>query len=128
MKVGVKRFGEKGIKYFVLTRNDIAMKSVTATYMLNDSIGYIRIKNFGERTYAEMLTSLQQLNLQGADRLVIDLRDNSGGYLESAVQMAEEFLKKNQLVVYTQGRKSPRREYRSRGKGSYQQNSIGSAH
>ena len=98
MKVGVKRFGEKGIKYFVLTRNDIAMKSVTATYMLNDSIGYIRIKNFGERTYAEMLTSLQQLNLQGADRLVIDLRDNSGGYLESAVQMAEEFLRKNQLL------------------------------
>lgn len=120
VKVGVKRFGEKDIKYFVLTRNDIAMKSVTATYMLNDSIGYIRIKNFGERTYAEMLTSLQQLNLQGADKLVIDLRDNSGGYLESAVQMAEEFLRKNQLIVYTQGRKSPRREYRSRGKGSYQ--------
>lgn len=120
VKVGVKRFGEKDIKYFVLTRNDIAMKSVTATYMLNDSIGYIRIKNFGERTYAEMLTSLQQLNLQGADKLVIDLRDNSGGYLESAVQMAEEFLLKNQLIVYTQGRKSPRREYRSRGKGSYQ--------
>ncbi len=121
MKVGVKRFGEKDIKYFVLTRNDIAMKSVTATYMLNDSIGYIRIKNFGERTYAEMLTSLQQLNLQGADKLVIDLRDNAGGYLESAVQMAEEFLRKDQLIVYTQGRKSPRREYRSRGKGSYQQ-------
>lgn len=120
VKVGVKRFGEKDIKYFVLTRNDIAMKSVTATYMLNDSIGYIRIKNFGERTYAEMLTSLQQLNMQGADKLVIDLRDNSGGYLESAVQMAEEFLRKNQLIVYTQGRKSPRREYRSRGKGSYQ--------
>ena len=120
VKVGVKRFGEKDIRYFVLTRNDIAMKSVTATYMLNDSIGYIRIKNFGERTYAEMLTSLQQLNLQGADKLVIDLRDNSGGYLESAVQMAEEFLRKNQLIVYTQGRKSPRREYRSRGKGSYQ--------
>ena len=81
----------------------------------------MRIKNFGERTYAEMLASLQQLNLQGADHLVIDLRDNSGGYLESAVQMAEEFLKKDQLVVYTEGRKSPRKEYRSRGKGSYQQ-------
>ena len=121
VKIGIKRFGEKNIKYFVLTRNDIPMKSISATYMLNDSIGYIRIKNFGERTYAEMLSSLQQLNLQGADKLVIDLRDNSGGYLESAVQMAEEFLKKNQLVVYTQGRKSPRREYRSRGKGSYQQ-------
>ena len=120
VKIGVKRFGEKNVKYFVLTRNDIAMKSISATYMLNDSIGYIRIKNFGERTYAEMLTALQQLNLQGADKLVIDLRDNSGGYLESAVHMTEEFLKKDQLIVYTQGRKSPRREYRSRGKGSYQ--------
>lgn len=121
VKIGVRRFGEKGIKYFLLTRGDITMKSITATYMLDDSTGYMRIKNFGERTYAEMLASLQQLNLQGADHLVIDLRDNSGGYLESAVQMAEEFLKKDQLVVYTEGRKSPRKEYRSRGKGSYQQ-------
>lgn len=121
VKIGVKRFGEKNIKYFVLTRNDIAMKSISATYMLNDSTGYIKIKNFGERTYAEMLSSLQQLTLQGADNLVIDLRDNTGGYLESAVQMAEEFLKKDQLIVYTQGRKSPRKEYRSREKGSYQQ-------
>lgn len=121
VKIGVRRFGEKETKYFILTRGDITMKSITATYMLDDSTGYMRIKNFGERTYAEMLASLQQLNLQGADHLVIDLRDNSGGYLESAVQMAEEFLKKNQLVVYTEGRKSPRKEYRSRGKGSYQQ-------
>ena len=121
VKIGVRRFGEKDTKYFILTRGDITMKSITATYMLDDSTGYMRIKNFGERTYAEMLASLQQLNLQGADHLVIDLRDNSGGYLESAVQMAEEFLKKDQLVVYTEGRKSPRKEYRSRGKGSYQQ-------
>ena len=78
VKIGIKRFGEKDIKYFVLTRNDIPMKSISATYMLNDSIGYIRIKNFGERTYAEMLSSLQQLTLQGAEKLFIDLRDNSG--------------------------------------------------
>ena len=76
------------------------MKSISATYMLNDSIGYIRVKNFGERTYAEMLSSLQQLNLQGADKLVIDLRDNSGGYLESAVQMAEEFFEKKTNLLY----------------------------
>ncbi len=120
VKIGIRRFGEKKTKSFILTRSDITTKSISATYMLDDSTGYIRIKNFGERTYAEMLASLQQLNLQGADHLVIDLRDNVGGYLESAVLMAEEFLKKNQLIVYTQGRKSPRKEYRSRGKGSYQ--------
>ena len=88
--------------------------------MLNNTTGYLRIKNFGERTYAEMIASLQQLTLQGADNLVIDLRDNTGGYLESAIQMAEEFLKKDQLIAYTEGRKSPRTEYRSKGKGSYQ--------
>ena len=120
VKIGVKRYGEKGVKMFTVTRGDIAVKSVSAAYMLNDTTGYIRIKSFGERTYAEMLAALQTLNIQGADHLVIDLRDNGGGILESAVQMANEFLPKNRLIVYTQGRKSPRVNYRSDGKGSYQ--------
>ena len=120
VKIGVKRYGEKGVKMFTVTRGDIAVKSVSAAYMLNDTTGYIRIKNFGERTYAEMLAALQTLNIRGADHLVIDLRDNGGGILESAVQMSNEFLPKNRLIVYTQGRKSPRVNYRSDGKGSYQ--------
>lgn len=120
VKIGVKRYGEKGVKMFTVTRGDIAVKSVSAAYMLNDTTGYIRIKSFGERTYAEMLAALQTLNIRGADHLVIDLRDNGGGILESAVQMANEFLPKNRLIVYTQGRKSPRVNYRSDGKGSYQ--------
>lgn len=120
VKIGVQRYGSKEVKYFLVTRGDITTHSVSATYMLNDSTGYMRIKSFGERTYAEMINSLQQLTLQGADNIVIDLRDNTGGYLESAIQMADEFLKKDQLIVYTEGRKNPRREYRSRGKGSYQ--------
>lgn len=120
VKIGVKRYGEKRVKMFTVTRGDIAVKSVSATYMLNDTTGYIRIKSFGERTYAEMLAALQTLNIRGAAHLVIDLRDNGGGILESAVQMANEFLPKNHLIVYTQGRKSPRVNYRSDGKGSYQ--------
>ena len=120
VKIGVKRYGEKGVKMLTVTRGDIAVKSVSAAYMLNDTTGYIRIKNFGERTYAEMLAALQTLNIRGADHLVIDLRDNGGGILESAVQMSNEFLPKNRLIVYTQGRKSPRVNYRSDGKGSYQ--------
>ena len=120
VKIGVKRYGEKGVKMFTVTRGDITVKSVSAAYMLNDTTGYIRIKSFGERTYAEMLAALQTLNIRGADHLVIDLRDNGGGILESAVQMANEFLPKNRLIVYTQGRKSPRVNYRSDGKGSYQ--------
>jgi len=100
VKIGVKRYGEKGVKMFTVTRGDIAVKSVSAAYMLNDTTGYIRIKSFGERTYAEMLAALQTLNIRGADHLVIDLRDNGGGILESAVQMANEFLPKNRLIVH----------------------------
>lgn len=118
--IGVKRFGEKEVKVFTVTRGDISVKSISACYMINDTTGYIRVKSFGERTYAEMLSALQTLNIEGADHLIIDLRDNGGGILEAAVQMANEFLPKNRLIVYTQGRKSPRAEYRSNGKGSYQ--------
>lgn len=116
----MKRFGEKGVKVFTVTRGDISVNSISACYMINDTTGYIRVKSFGERTYAEMLSALQTLNIEGADHLIIDLRDNGGGILEAAVQMANEFLPKNRLIVYTQGRKSPRAEYRSNGKGSYQ--------
>ncbi len=120
VRIGILRYGEKNIRQFTVTRGDIPMKSISATYMLNDSVGYMRIKSFGEKTYAEMLASLQKLTILGADKLVIDLRDNTGGLLERAVQMANEFLPKNRLIVYTQGRKSPRAEYRTNGKGSYQ--------
>ena len=120
VKIGIKRFGEKNVKYFTLTRGDIITKSVSATYMLDETTGYMRIKNFGENTHGEMLASLTNLTVQGAKSLVIDLRDNTGGYLDSAVRMLEEFLKQNQLIVYTEGRKSPRKEYRCHGKGKYQ--------
>lgn len=120
VKIGVIRYGEKQVKYFTITRGDIAVSSVSAVYMLNDSTGYFRVKNFGERTYAEMLAALQQLNIEGATHLVVDLRDNGGGLLETAVQMANEFLPKNRLIVYTQGRKSPRQDYKSDGKGAFQ--------
>lgn len=120
VKIGITRYGEKSTKYFTVTRGDINTKSVTATYMLNDTTGYMRIKNFGEKTYAEMLASLQKLGTEGAQNLVIDLRDNTGGYMESAVQMANEFLPKNRIIVYTAGRRSPRQDYRSDGRGGFQ--------
>ena len=120
VNVGIVRYGENGIKQFTITRGDIVTHSITAVYMLDDSTGYMRIKNFGENTYGEMRAALAQLSMEGFTNLVIDLRDNNGGYLEAAVQMAEEFLSKNRLIVYTEGRKSPRQEFRSNGKGSYQ--------
>ncbi len=120
VKIGVLRYGSSKVQTFTVTRGEIPTKSVTAAYMLDDSTGYIRIKNFGENTYPEMLIALAKLSQQGFNNLCIDLRDNSGGYLSAAVNMANEFLADKKLIVYTQGRKSPRQEYRSDGKGSYQ--------
>ena len=120
VKLGILRYGEKKIRNIVVTRGEIPTKSVTATYMLNDKTGYIRIKNFGENTYAELLIALAQLSQQGFENLTIDLRGNTGGYLESAVQIANEFMPKGRLITYMEGRKSPRKEFRSDGRGSYQ--------
>lgn len=120
VKIGVQRFGHKDVLQFTVTRGDIPQRSIASTYMLDNHTGYIRIKNFGETTYAELLVSLATLAQQSVDNLIIDLRDNTGGYLDRAVQIANEFLPKNKLIVYTQGRKSPRQEYRSDGHGSYQ--------
>lgn len=120
VRIGVVRFGHKKPLEFTVTRGDIPQKSITASYMIDEKTGYIRIKNFGERTYPDLLIALAKLSTEGCKQLIIDLRDNTGGYLQSAVQMANEFLPKNKLMVYTQGRKSQRQEYLSDGKGSYQ--------
>ena len=120
VKIGVIRYGEKKVRQFTVTRGNIPQKSINAAYMLDDKTGYIKIKNFGENTYPEMLIALAKLSQDGFSNLVIDLRDNTGGYLKSAVQIANEFLPKNRLIVYTEGRKSPRQDYKSDGRGSYQ--------
>ena len=120
VKIGVVRYGEKGVLQFTVTRGDIPQKSISATYMLDDDTGYIKVKNFGENTYPELLIALARLSQEGFSNLVIDLRGNTGGYLASAVQMINEFLPKDRLIVYTEGRKSPRQEFRSDGRGSYQ--------
>ena len=120
VKLGIIRYGEKKVRHITITRGEIPTKSVTSCYMLNDETGYIKLKNFGENTYPELLIALAKLAQQGFNSLVIDLRGNTGGYLESAVQIANEFLSKGQLIVYTQGRAFPRQEYRSDGRGSYQ--------
>lgn len=120
VKLGILRYGEKQLRYITVTRGDIPQRSISATYMLDATTGYIKIKNFGENTYPEMLIALARLSQSNFQNLVIDLRGNTGGYLASAVQIVNEFLPKGCLIVYTQGRKSPRQEYRSDGRGSYQ--------
>ncbi|MGN1255554.1 MAG: S41 family peptidase [Bacteroidaceae bacterium] len=120
VKLGIVRHGSKGVTTFTVVRGDIPVVSVDAYYMLNDNTGYIRVKNFGEQTYAEMLVALAELNIEGMEGLVVDLRGNTGGYMHIAIQMANEFLPKNRLIVYTEGRKSPREEFNSDGRGTFQ--------
>ena len=120
VKLGIIRYGENKIHHITITRGEIPTKSVTACYMLDEECGYIKIRNFGENTYPELLIALAKLAQQGFSNLVIDLRGNTGGYLESAVQIANEFLSRGQLIVYTQGRAFPRQDYRADGRGSYQ--------
>ena len=118
--LGIRRGKGQKIRRYTVIRGEIPMRSVTATYMLDPTTGYIKVKNFGDKTYPELLIALAQLSQEGFEHLVIDLRGNTGGYLGSAVQMANEFLPKGRLVVYTEGRRSQRQEYRSDGRGSYQ--------
>ena len=118
--IGVLRYGHAKPISFTITRAEIPTKTVTACYMIDDNTGYIKIKNFGEKTYPEVLIALANLQQQGFENLVIDLRDNTGGLLQSAVQVANEFLPDKRLIVYTEGRRSPRQNYFSDGHGAYQ--------
>ena len=121
VKLGIKRHGTNDLQYFTVVRGDIPVVSVDAYFMMNDNkTGYIRVKNFGEQTYAEMLVALADLNMEGMEQVVVDLRGNRGGYMHIAIQMVNEFLPEGKLIVYTEGRKSPREEFFSDGRGSFQ--------
>ena len=121
VKLGIFRHGEKEILHFTIVRGDIPNKSIKAAYMIDDKFGYINIEKFSETTYPEMLISLAKLHQENCQGIIIDLRGNTGGYMEPAIQMVNEFLPKDKLIVYTEGRKFPRRNYTSNGTGSSQQ-------
>lgn len=121
VKLQVVRPGVKERLSFSISRGDVPIKSVDAVYMPNKNVGYIRISNFGDTTYPEFLAALAQLHQDGFSSLIIDLRGNLGGYMAPAVQIVNEFLPKDRLIVYTEGRKSPREDYYSDGRGAYQE-------
>lgn len=120
VRLTIVRSGEAKPLNFTVTRGDVPVQSIDLSYMLDAETGYIRIRSFGETTYAEWLAALAELSQQGLQRLIIDLRGNLGGYMAPAIQIANEFLAKGRLIVYTKGRKSPREEYTSDGRGTYQ--------
>ncbi len=120
VKLQVKRPGEAQLLSFSIVRGDVPVRSIDAVYMVDDATGYIRINNFGDTTYPEFIAALARLHQDGFKNLVIDLRGNLGGYMAPAVQIANEFLSKKRLIVYTLGRRSPREDYHSDGRGTYQ--------
>lgn len=120
VKLGVKRATEKNLLDFVITRGDIPQNTIDAAYMLSNDYGYIQISKFGRTTHVELLNAIAQLSHQNCKGIIIDLRDNTGGYMEAAVRMVNEFLPEGQLIVYAQGRKYPRMEDYANGTGSCQ--------
>ncbi len=120
VKLGVKRITEKELLDFVVTRGDIPQNTIDAAYMLSEDFGYIQISKFGRTTHVELLNAIAQLSHQNCKGMIIDLRENTGGYMEAAIRMVNEFLPEGKLIVYTQGRKYPRMEEYANGTGSCQ--------
>ncbi len=104
--------------HFTIQRDEIPVKSVDVAYMITPEIGYISVNKFGENTYVEFLTALASLKKQNAKKLIIDLRGNTGGFLEAAVNMLNELVADNTLLVYMEGAKHDRRDWISNGSGS----------
>ena len=128
VKLGVLRAGEPETLYFTITRGDIPVNSVDAKFIItpttNDKrpttkIGFVRVNKFGETTYREFLTALAELKAQGATCYIVDLRENSGGYMDQAIRMANEFLHRGDMIVYAEGRAYPRYEAKADGGGRF---------
>lgn len=118
VKLGIRRQGEKELLSFTIVRGDIPIRSIDAAYMITDKFGYVKINKFGETTYPELLIAMAKLGQHNCKGLIVDLRGNTGGYMAAAIQMVNEFLPRGRLIVYTEGRRYPREEYRSDGRGN----------
>ena len=130
VKLGILRAGEKEVLHFTVTRGDIPVHSVDAKFIidaeskfgiaaLDKKLGFVRVNKFGESTYNEFIKALNELKAQGATAYIIDLRENSGGYMDQAIRMANEFLQYGDMIVYSEGRAYPRYEAKANGSGRF---------
>jgi carboxyl-terminal processing protease len=120
VRIKILRNGYNELIPFEITRDKIPIYSVDVDYMVNDHTGFIRINNFAITTYDEFMKSLKELKSKGMTSLILDLRQNSGGVMESAIKIANQFLKDGEMIVYTKGRSQPRNEARATGKGEFE--------
>ncbi len=109
---------------FTITRGFIPLYSLDAGYMMDPETGYIRLSKFSESTYEEFMASLEKLKGEGLRELVLDLRDNGGGILDEAVEIADEFISGEKLIVYTEGKNNPRRDYKARRRGLFEEGKL----
>ena len=125
--IGVVRSGTPEVLSFTITRGKIPVYSVDAKFIIEEKgekIGFVRVNRFGENTYNEFMAALTSLKGQGATAYIVDLRENSGGYMDQAIKMANEFLEKGDLIVYSEGRAYPRFDARANGSGRFQRDSL----
>ncbi len=120
VNVGIKRVNREELIDFEIIRGNIPVYSVDVSYMVTDTIGYIKVSRFAKNTYHEFLTALAKLKSQNCQKLIIDFRGNSGGFLDVAINMSNEFLHKQNLIVYTEGKSSKRQNVFANGTGTCQ--------
>ena len=121
VRVRVLRRGVDGLLDYTITRDAIPTYSVDIAYMLDEKTGYLKLSKFSATTVSEFKNAVVNLSAQGMEQLVFDLRGNSGGYLAAAVDIADEFLPKGSLIVYTEGRNRPRNYMKARRRGMLEQ-------
>jgi len=124
VNVGIKRKGFKVPLAFSIIRGDIPIYSVDVNYMIDPTTGYIKVSRFGEQTYEEFMEGMKALDQQGMKNVIVDLRGNPGGYLNSVIKMVNEFLDKGELIVYTQGNSQARKTFQADSRGAYRDKGI----
>ena len=124
VKVSMMRRGKRGLLDFTITRGTIPIYSIDVSYMVSSKIGYIKISRFGATTYDEYMQAFEKLQGQGMEKLIVDLRGNGGGYLNTAVDIADEFLSSGKEIVYTIGKARPRKDYKSTKKGEFENGKL----
>lgn len=111
VNVGIFRRGSKGITEYTITRDKIPVNSLDAAYMLSDDVGFVKLNRFAATSEQEFMTAVNSLKAKNMQHLIIDLRGNTGGYLEAAIRLTDQFFNSRKLIVYLEGLKTPRQDY-----------------
>ena len=124
VEVGIIRKGHDGELEFEITRDNIPLTSVDVSYMIDDETGFIKVTRFSEQTYNEFMREMDKIHRQGAQKVIVDLRQNPGGSLASVLQLVDEFLEKGEDILYTEGVNQPRKTYKASGRNRWKDKDV----